>query len=446
MEIPSSERNGIPCISMKDLNAFFSNFFKDYPLKTVRARSSISRKEEKFSEESSFSRLISLYKNAFLPSNESIAPVDEQVIKLALQGLVKPYKQAVSLKACEKIEVGNSDFSFECCASVPNKSYIFIGNRAGKLFVLNKDTKEIVKTIECPDRVGAVKYIKEKNIIVVAGLNKFIMKICPETLEIIGCLHPQQSTDCRNFIVIEYLKNQDLLLFGGFNTEHSIELYKFQDLTLHKTLTFENQARQKSDELWTSVAIDSGKMIALGYRSGVLQLWRTQDFKLVHQVQTGRHVNTLEYENVQKLIYTGHLNGGIQVFKVVPGGKLHRMKCINTGTFTINKIRFLHKPYAKYLIASSFGKTLSIWNSVGSKIDEISVFQEQSRAILVLDNSTIMSTGVTPGAVYFLEAKSLQNKRSNHRSTTAIMNPDLLLQEVNNVNNEKEKNADLLSI
>jgi len=439
MEIPSSERNGIPCISMKDLNIFFLNFFKDYRFLS-RSKNNVVRKQEKFSDDDLFSRLIALYKNAFLPSHEALFPADEQLIKLNLHSLVKPYKQTLSLKACDKIEVGNSDFSFECCASLPNKPYIFIGNRSGELYVLHKDTKEIVKTIACPDRIGAVKYIPDKNIIIVAGLNKFILKVSPETLEIVDCLNPQQSTDCRNFIVIEYLKNQDLLLLGGFNTEHSIELYNYQDLTLNKTITFENPLKQKTDELWTSVALESGKIIALGYRSGVLQLWRSSDFKLIHQIQTGRHINTLESD--QKLIYTGHLNGGIQVFKVVAGAKLLKMKYISTGTFTINKIRFLHKPYAKYLVVSSFGKTLSIWNSVGNKIDETSAFEEQSRAILVLDNSNIMSTGVTPGAVYFLKAQSLQDQRSHRTASPQLKTPNFLLQEVPN----KNENTNMLSI
>ena len=54
---------------------------------------------------------------------------------------------------------------------------------------------------------------------------------------------------------------------------------------------------------------------------------------------------------------------------------------------------------------SNFAKTLSLWDYLGNKIDELSIFEEPSRAILILDSTTFLCAGATPGAIYFLEIK-----------------------------------------
>jgi len=407
MEVPSQRRNGFLCISMLEINKFLRNLREHF--KFISSPDKQSSREDEMMIENAYefdspNYFAQLCLNVLKFNESGEKAISQEDILRGLEKLARPFEQKLVLCNSEKIIAGNSDFSFECCTYVPEKSLIFVGNRSGELFIIDKQQKQIKKRLICPERIGAVKYIPEKRTVVVSGLTKYILKVDIETLEILRPIQAGQTSEYRNFIVIEYLKEKDLLLVGGFNVENSIEIYNFSDLSLERTLSFKHLKRQKVDELWISLPIESAKMLLLGYRSGTLQVWEARDLKLKFSISTSEHIYALEYEERNKLVYTGHLNGVLQIWRFHKE-HLSKMKYINTGAFTINKIRFLQSPYSQYLLVSNFAKTLSLWDYLGNKLDELSVFDEPSRAILILDSTTFLCAGATPGAIYFLEIK-----------------------------------------
>jgi len=418
MEIPPSERNGTLCLTIQDINALIRKISNTPQAIPKAKKPTISENAQESHKNSKlFSGLLNFCKIGLKGVH-----IDENLFLKELQGLIHPFKQKVTIAQKGKVMIGDTDFPSECCCSPPDKPYIFIGNRSGELFVIHKETKAIVKKILCPNKIGAIKYIPEKKTIIVVGLGKFITKINPDNFEIISSTKFSPKSNNQSFRVIEYLKTLDLVLLGGHSVENSIELYKYEDLTRVKTINFESSSN-KVDELWASKLIDSGRILVLGYRSGLLQIWNAKTLSCIHQIQTMNSVTTIEYQSDQRLIYTGHRNGEIIAWNIKKGS-LYKVRSISTGTMTITKIKFLHRPFSKYLLVTNFSKTLSVWNYLGHKIDVVNVFEDLIRSIFILDNSIIISTGLTPGAIYFLQAKSLQEPKSTrkgHEKSTSPM-------------------------
>lgn len=71
-------------------------------------------------------------------------------------------------------EIGNSDFSKSSLVVLEDKNLFFVGNRIGEGFFIDTTTFEIKKELKFIDKIGIALYIKEKNVLIVSGVKKYI--------------------------------------------------------------------------------------------------------------------------------------------------------------------------------------------------------------------------------------------------------------------------------